>query len=848
MATAIPLKSSLWSMRLTVIVAASAVLVVLMSALGARSITALSDRADWVAHTERVRFEVSGILRLVTDVETAGRGYVLTDEAQFLAPYQEAAPAVDAALSALQQLVADNPVQSALAVRFGTLVHARLGLMEQAIADVRAGRLEQARGLIGSSEGLRVMNAVRDTAAQMLSEENRLLGERRVLGVQARRTAILATWAASCLGVLLIGFVAWATLRDRARVQRAETELAITLRSVGDAVISTDAQGAIRFMNAIAEGLTGWPESEARGRPLESVFKIVNEHTRAPMESPVAKVLREGSIVGLANHTVLLTRDGETAIEDSAAPIRDAHGSLTGVVLVFRDATSNRQAALKLLQSEGRFRAAVDAVQGVLWTNTAEGEMRGEQPSWAALTGQSLEDYQGFGWAKAVHPEDAQPTIDAWLAAVRERRPFCFEHRVRRHDGQWRSFAIRAIPILDATQDIREWVGIHTDITEQRLAEQGLREANTRKDVFLATLSHELRNPLAPIRTSARFLESGKLGPQETARSHAIISRQVRHMASLLDDLLDVSRITRGVLVLKREPVFLRSILEGAVEAARPSIDTKRHVLNIECPAESIELDADPVRLTQVATNLLTNAAKYTDPEGTITFGARLEADALMIYVRDTGIGIAPDMLNRVFEMFTQVQADAERSEGGLGIGLALVKGLVELHGGNVEVHSAGFERGCEFRVFLPRSIVRILAREAQQVTPSNGAELTRGHRVLIADDNRDGAESLGMLLELSGHEIILAHTGPDAFKLCAEHRPRIGILDIGMPGMSGFEVAQRIRAAPWGGETVLIAVTGYGHDNDRAKAQAAGFDHHLTKPVDPSDLETLINAVPRLQ
>ncbi len=849
MATATPLKSSLWSMRLTLIVAASAVLVVLMSALGARSIDALSDRADWVAHTERVRFEVSGILRLVTDVEAAGRGYVLTRDAQFLQPYHEAAPAVDAALSALQQLVADNPVQSALAFRFGALVHTRLGLMEQAILDVGAGRLEQARTRIASEEGLRVMRAVRDTAAQMLSEENRLLGERQALGVQARRTAILATWAASCLGVLLIGFVAWATLRDRARVQRAEAELAITLRSVGDAVISTDAQGAIRFMNAIAEHLTGWRESEARGRPLDTVFKIINEQTRAPAESPVAKVLREGSIVGLANHTVLLTKDSaERAIEDSAAPIRDAHGSLTGVVLVFRDDTSHRQAALKLLQSEGRFRAAVDAVQGVLWTNTAEGEMRGEQPSWAALTGQAFDDYQGFGWAKAVHPEDAQPTIDAWLAAVRERRPFSFEHRVRRHDGQWRNFSVRAIPILDATQDIREWVGVHTDITEQRLAEQGLREANTRKDVFLATLSHELRNPLAPIRTSARFLESGKLGPQEIARSHAIISRQVRHMASLLDDLLDVSRITRGVLVLKREPVFLLSVLEGAVEAARPSIDAKRHALNIECPAESIEMDADPVRLTQVATNLLTNAAKYTDPEGTITFGARLEADALVIYVRDTGIGIAPDMVNRVFEMFTQVQAEAERSEGGLGIGLALVKGLVELHGGKIEVHSAGFERGCEFRVFLPRSIVRVLAREAQQVTPSNGAGLTRGHRVLIADDNRDGAESLGMLLELSGHEIVLAHTGPDAFKLCAEHRPRIGILDIGMPGMSGFEVAQRIRAAPWGAETVLIAVTGYGHDNDKAKAQAAGFNHHLTKPVDPSDLETLINAVPLLQ
>ena len=352
--------------------------------------------------------------------------------------------------------------------------------------------------------------------------------------------------------------------------------LATTLRSVGDAVISTDATGAIQFMNTVAESLTGWSEQEARHRPLVEVFRIVNEQTREPVESPVAKVLREGKIVGLANHTVLIARDDtERPIEDSGAPILEDR-QLVGVVLVFRDATSTRASQRAVLASEQRFRAAIDAVQGVLWTNTAEGEMRGEQPGWAALTGQTFDQYQGLGWSEALHPDDVRASVEAWLAAVAERRLFAFEHRVRRYDGEWRRFSVRAIPILDAQGGLSEWVGVHTDITAEREgerilrnAEAALREANLRKDVFLATLSHELRNPLAPIRNAASFLARPSLTAENLERSRLIIARQVRHMASLLDDLLDVSRITRGVFALKKEYVNLQGLLAEAVETAR---------------------------------------------------------------------------------------------------------------------------------------------------------------------------------------------------------------------------------------------------------------------------------------
>jgi signal transduction histidine kinase/CheY-like chemotaxis protein len=375
-----------------------------------------------------------------------------------------------------------------------------------------------------------------------------------------------------------------------------------------------------------------------------------------------------------------------------------------------------------------------------------------------------------------------------------------------------------------------------------RRTSNALREADRRKDVFLATLSHELRNPLAPIRTATRVLESPELSAAELERSRLIISRQLRQMASLLDDLLDISRITRGVLTLKNEFVDLRGVLEAAVETAQPAISAQRHLLQTDLPAESITLEADPVRLTQIVANLLVNAAKYTDPEGRITLGAYRNAENIVISVRDTGIGIAPEMLPNLFEMFLQGESGREHADGGLGIGLALVKGFVELHGGRVEARSGGRERGSEFLVYLPASLVRSAATARVPVDTEAAAQHRRANCVLVADDNHDGAEIMGMLLKQSGYRVHVAHTGPDALAMAAQHRPDVAVLDIGMPGMSGYEVAERIRAEAWGAEIHLIAVTGWGQDEDKRKAERAGFDHHLTKPIDPERLERLVS------
>jgi PAS domain S-box-containing protein len=369
---------------------------------------------------------------------------------------------------------------------------------------------------------------------------------------------------------------------------------------------------------------------------------------------------------------------------------------------------------------------------------------------------------------------------------------------------------------------------------------QSLRDADRRKDEFLATLAHELRNPLAPIRNSLQILKLPRIDAGTIKRSHEMMERQVHHLVRLVDDLLDVSRVMRNKIELRKESVELAAVVARAVETVQPLIEAQGHELSVVMPPESLSLEADPVRLAQVFGNLLTNAAKYTEAKGRIQITARQEGDKAVLRVKDTGIGIAPDVLPHVFDLFVQVDHAATRSQGGLGIGLTLVKNLVEMHGGTVAAHSDGLGKGCEFTVRLPfvpqeRPESMEIKGEPQQPTRPSG------HRLLVVDDNKDAADSLAMLLSLQGHEVRVAHDGSSGLELAASFLPDMVFLDIGMPGMDGYEVARRMRRTPGLEKVRLAALTGWGQPEDRRRSAEAGFDHHLVKPVEPDALDRLL-------
>jgi len=399
---------------------------------------------------------------------------------------------------------------------------------------------------------------------------------------------------------------------------------------------------------------------------------------------------------------------------------------------------------------------------------------------------------------------------------------------------------------LRATKFSDDEIGVVVDAFNKMLAEVqarslALREADQKKDEFLATLAHELRNPLAPIRHAVKLLESS--GVEEEARQWArqVIARQVQRMALLLDDLLEVSRITRGRLELKVATVDLESLVEAAVETAKPLIDSKQHQLKIELPPQRVMLAVDPLRVSQALSNLLTNAAKYTDAQGHIQLAVAVSPKGVRLAVKDTGIGFESGALPGMFEMFSQVDSAIARSEGGLGIGLALVKGLVALHGGHVEGFSAGPGKGSEFVIYLPQSVVVPGTGESAAAPPRRRQGKDAAIKILVADDNRDAADSLALLLEMNGHEVAVAHSGEEALRLARQQLPHAMILDIGMPDVTGYEVARRVRAESWGSDVLLIAATGWGQKEDKDRASAAGFDCHMTKPADPDAIEGLL-------
>jgi CheY-like chemotaxis protein/nitrogen-specific signal transduction histidine kinase len=394
-----------------------------------------------------------------------------------------------------------------------------------------------------------------------------------------------------------------------------------------------------------------------------------------------------------------------------------------------------------------------------------------------------------------------------------------------------------------ARKTTEDEIGYLVDAFNNMLAEIGRRaeallKADRMKDQFLAMLAHELRNPLAPISNGLHLLEAAGAKPEVAVQARAMMGRQVKQLVRLVDDLLDVSRITTGKLTLRTEPVELRSVIDNAVEIARPVIDTRRHRLSVDCPKGPLYLEGDATRLAQVFSNLLNNAAKYTPPGGTISLHASVEGDRVEVIVVDSGIGMTPETLDEVFEMFTQANTAIDREQSGLGVGLALARYLVEAHGGSIEATSEGMGKGSRFVVRLP--LARAVQPKAARPAPVEWG-LTSGHRILVVDDNRDFAASLAMILRDLGNEVRVEYDGLEGLSAAEAFQPTIAFLDIGLPGISGYELAKRMRGGGLDEDSLLVAVTGWGQEDDKARSTAAGFDYHVVKPLDPPELPKIL-------
>ena len=512
---------------------------------------------------------------------------------------------------------------------------------------------------------------------------------------------------------------------------------------------------------------------------------------------------------------------------------------------------AQQRAEEALRQSEERYRSLTQAIASVVWTTDADGRFVTPQPSWVEYTGQTWDEYRDFGWVNALHSDDRKRVRALWNAARDDQTLFHLDGRLWHvASGAYRHFEARGVPILNASGILREWIGTFLDVEDRTVAETALRQlaadlsdADHRKNEFLAVLAHELRNPLAPIRSGLDVLRQSDRNSEAFVTTSAMMERQLAHIVRLVEDLLDVSRISRGKIELRRERIDLASAVKHAVEASRELVDCMHHELTVVLPSRPIYLHADHTRLAQVMGNLVNNACKFADAGGRIVLSVAQEGPQAVISVRDSGVGIAADHIPRIFEMFAQVESTIDRSASGLGIGLTLVKTLVELHGGTVEVRSDGIGHGSEFVVQLP------IMADVQSVAPPTAHDAPSpavvARRILVVDDNVDAATSLAMLLTLSGHVTHLAHDGVDAVGQSALFKPDLVLMDIGLPQLNGYEAARQIREQPGGEHIGLVALTGWGQEQDRQKSRDAGFNAHMVKPVALDALLALIASLP---
>ena len=649
-------------------------------------------------------------------------------------------------------------------------------------------------------------------------------------------------------------------LVEQARLRAVAEEQAATLaglfHQVPVGIALFDADFRIVQVNSRAAGVIGTTPDRLIGRVLREVLR---RDFPGPEIERIERIFRgtieAGEPFAVKAWASGMSRPGTEVVyfDWSIRRVEGPDGGTLGVLGTILDVTEDVCREQALRQSEERFRLAAEAVDGLIYdANMATGQVDRTRGLSKLLGYRPEEAPPTFDWwMEQVHPDDVGRLRDAGARLEAEGGRSVIEYRVRHRDGHYVHVVDRSMAASDESGRVVRHVGCTQDVTEIRQAEASLREADRRKDEFLAVLAHEIRNPLASIRNSLRLMERADgdgrtpAGPRaaDLESERAMAERQVAHLARLIDDLMDVSRISRGRIELRRRPIELAPVLERAIEAARSPMLERGHDFSVELPPGPIRLEADPTRLEQVFGNLLSNATKYTPPGGRISVRAEVQGGEVVVTVRDSGLGIGPEMLPRVFEMFVQDGTHARHAEGGLGIGLGLSKSLVELHGGRISARSDGPGLGSEFEVALPLSVEVAPESDGPGEDGRLGsAPATPRRRILVVDDNEAVALSLSRLLERAyKQDVRVAHDGPSALEVAGEFRPDVVLLDIGLPVMDGCEVARRLRERPEFATTYVVALTGWGQEADRRRSEDAGIDRHMVKPIDPDELADLI-------
>lgn len=595
------------------------------------------------------------------------------------------------------------------------------------------------------------------------------------------------------------------------------------ISSSDDAIISKDLQGIITSWNKGAERIFGYTEEEMIGQPLLKLIPPELHHEEVDILERIGRGERVDHF-----ETVRMNARGERLhISVTISPLRDEHGRVSGASKVARDITAQKHAIDRIRESEEKFTTMFrNAPVGIVLTDAATGAIVDANPAFMAMLGLDLEELRSIDLlASGVHrhPEQRERvmTLLTEQGHLRDEEVTLYDRQGRRKEVLLNATPVQVGP--------KPHMLVHVeDITARKEAELALRQADRRKDEFLATLAHELRNPLAPLSNALQLLDLAGDDPATGEQARRMMARQLEHMVHLVDDLMDLSRITRGVIDLRLTTLDLGNILAQAVEATRPQLDRQGHALDVSPPGQACWVKGDGTRLVQVFSNLLSNAAKYTDPGGRIRLSATCKGDQATITVRDNGIGIAATQLDRVFDMFAQLEPNSARSRSGLGIGLSIVQQLVTLHGGTIRADSPGLGHGSTFEVVLPL----IAAPTPGSGDDRNEGSEGRGLRILVTDDNTDAALMLALVLRKLGHAVRTVHNGHDALAALEGFRPDVVFLDIGMPEMDGYETCRRIRRSDTGRSAHIVALTGWGQEEDKRLAREAGFDKHLVKPV----------------